>query len=111
MLAGDDAGAGDPAGEDLREHRRVTVREHLDEPGEVGLHVAEDLPHRRLVGPEDLGPHVRVTGGDPGHVAHALTGQREVLRLGLGELPRGEYGEQVRQVRRTRHGAVVLDRR
>ena len=47
---------------------------------------------------------IRVTSRTP------WPGQREVLRLGLGELPGGEYGEQVRQVRRAGHGPVVLDR-
>ena len=102
----------DAAGEDLVERRpRRSLASTSISRVEVGLHVAQDLAHRGLVGADDLAPHVRVAGRDPGDVAHALARQREVLGLGLGELAGGEYGEQVRQVRRAGHRPVVLDRR
>ena len=48
--------------------------------------------------------------GHPGHVAHALAGQREVVDRGVGQPAGGQGGEQVRDVRGPGDRPVVLDR-
>ena len=49
-----------------------------------------------------------VSPGDPGHVAHALAAQREVLGGGVRQAAGDEDGQQVRQVGRAGDGQVVL---
>ena len=108
MLAGDDGRAGDAAVEDPGEPVPVAV----GEGAEQGVHVVADRPQqhgeRVGVGGEDLLPERGVAGRDPGDVAHALPGQREVLARRVGEPPGGQGGQQVRQVGRAGDGLVVL---
>lgn len=110
VLARDRQGAGHPVHQEGLELDPASALERLQREVQALADLAQHVDHRVLVAADDLAVEHRVSPGDAGHVAHALPGEREVLRRRAGQRTGDERGEQVRHVRRPGDGAVVLGR-
>jgi hypothetical protein len=82
--------------------------------GDDALEIGQRLPERGdarrqrvAVGQEDLGPHVRIAGGDPRRVPESARRQLERGRLDAARPVDQGARHQVRQVADRRHGPVV----
>ena len=88
----------------------LVVADRGDQVVELLAQLAQQVGDGSGVGAEDLLPQCGVAGRDPGDVADALSGQREVLGRCAGEAAGHQDGSEVRQVRRARDRLVVLVR-
>lgn len=79
----------------------------LDGLVEVGRDVGEEVGDRTGVGGEDVDPHARVGGRDPGHVPDALPAQPYGRLLGVLQPCGDQAGHEVRHVRDEGDGPVV----
>ena len=85
-------------GVDVRDAAAVAADDGVLERVELLADLGQETPEGVGVEGDDLLPHGGVAAGHPGHVAHALAGEREVLGRRAGEAGRGQDGQQVGQV-------------
>ena len=90
----------------------VLAPDHSLQRRQILVEPAEHLQHRVLVVQEDVAPHGRVGGGDPGEIAKPAGRELDHLRAGdLFEIRRGAddvIGDEMRHVARDRQHEIVM---